>query len=50
MNISLSHICEAEAKVGGSERQLPVAPTKVKRGKGILPSNGKRGSEIMFYF
>lgn len=34
--ISSSHICEAEAKVEGGERQLPVAPTKVKRGESFL--------------
>lgn len=47
VDISSSHICEAEAEVGGSERQTPVAPTKVKRGESVLPSDLKR-TEVIF--
>ena len=48
VDISSSHICEAEAEVGGSDRQTPVAPTKVKRGESVLPSDAKGGTEEIF--
>lgn len=49
-DISPSPLCEAEAEVGSSEMQTPVAPTKVKRGESVLPSNTEEEQRRGFAF